>query len=336
MQRSLTRIGLTLLSIAATALTAQASASDKITCGITVRKDAEAACTRIIRNPTTKPADRFMAYYNRGWYYRRGGDLDKSLADFDAAERVDRDFANLYLSRGMLKREQRDLQGALEDLDIYVIHKPKDWNGYFQRALVFRQMGKPDQAMKPLLKAIELKPFERDLKPLYALVLLDLGRLAEAVKEAESLVASRRSDPVSFYVRAVVAKQRGATQNAMADLKKALNRSILFPAAYALRGLILEERGETDEAKKAYRMSLKNGGPVLDQETSQDYAQRRLDELEQRTNGLKVSSTKVSQPDTDRHLKRASSTSVRKLEVAQDCRRYIPSAAATVAVPCGS
>ncbi len=333
MQRSLSRIGLTFLSIAATALTAHASPSDRITCGITVRKNAEAACTRIIRNPTTKPADRFMAYYNRGWYYRRGGELDKSLADFNAAERVDRDFANLYLSRGMLKREQRDLQGALEDLDIYVIHQPKDWNGYFQRALVFRQMGKPDQALKPLLKAIELKPFERDLKPLYALVLLDVGRLTEAVKEAESLVASRRSDPVSFYVRAVVANQRGATQNAMADLKKALNRSSLFPAAYALRGLILDGRGEKEEAKRAYRMSLKNGGPTLDRETSQDYAQRRLNELDHRANGLKGSNSKVSRPVSKKLVKR---TGRAELEVAQDCRRYIPSAAATVVVPCGS
>lgn len=336
MQRSYSRIGLALLSITATALSVPAFASDKITCGITVRKASEAACTRILKNPTTKTADRFMAYYNRAWYYRRAGALDKSLADFNAAEGIDRDYAKLYLSRALLKHEQRDLEGALDDLDIYVLLEPNDWDGYFRRAIVFRQMGEPKQALKPLRKAMQLKPFERQLKPFYALILLDLGRTNEAVEEARRLVTTHRSDPVSYYVRAVVANQRGSSDNALEDLKKALRKSVLFPAAHALHGLILEGRGEIEAAKKAYQMAMKNGGPTIDKETSQDYAKRRLEELELGTDEVTVSKADVSKRPRKSKSKRTRRVSRDKRDDAQDCRRYIPSAAATVSVPCGS
>jgi tetratricopeptide (TPR) repeat protein len=307
-----------------------ASANDATDCSITVRKSSEAACTRIINGPANSQSERFMAYYNRGWYHRRAGDLTRALADFDSAEQLNRDYANLYLSRAMVKCELDDLEGAIADLDIYAVFEPRDWNGYFQRAVILRRMGKPEKALAALERALELKPYERVLKPLRVLVLSDLGRQAEAQSEADRLVATRRSDVVSRYARAVVSFRRGNLDEAVSDLDAAVKRQAMFPAASALRGQILELRGEIEDAKSQYHLALKLAGPTIDQETARDLARRRLDALDSGPTERVALQDRQESPFS--RPGRNSRSNV--LDVANDCRRYVPSAAATVSVPC--
>ncbi len=331
MARAFKKPCLAVTALVLTALPGIATASDKMECSVTVRKSSEAACTRIIKSHANSRADRFMAYYNRAWYHQRSGSPEKALEDFDFAERLNRDFSKLYFSRALLKLELNDLDGALEDLDVYAVLEPRDWNGFFQRAQVLRQHGRPKSALSPLNEAARLKPYERDLKSLRVLILSDLGRDSEAAIEADRLVAGRRSDPVSRYARAVVSFRQGSLDNALSDIKAGLRRQALFPAAHALRGQILEMRDDVEAAKSAYRRALKSAGPTIDRETSQDLARRRLDVLNT------ASTARVAlQTQHDSPFGRAKIHNNKNAAKNGDCRRYIPSAAATVSVPCGN
>lgn len=331
MARSLTTTTLGLAVLAASALFGPVSANDFIDCSITVRTSSEAACTRIINAPANSKADRFMAHYNRAWYHLRQGARDKALADFNAAEQLDRNYSKLYLSRAQAKRELDDPKGAIADLEVYAVLEPGDWNGHYQRAEVERRLGQPKKALAALDKALALKPYEAALKPLQVLLLSDLGRQSEAAAEADRLVGTRRSDAVSRYARAVVSFRRNAFEDALGDITAALKQRALFPAAYALRAQIFELRGDIEGAKNEYRMALKSAGPTIDQEAAQETARLRLDVLETATSArvaLRSKSESVF----------AQGSAVAKRDTAAgggDCRRYIPSAATTVSVPCG-
>ncbi|KUO66028.1 MAG: hypothetical protein APF80_07055 [Alphaproteobacteria bacterium BRH_c36] len=322
-------LGLAVLTAAA--ISVPASANDLIDCSVTVRKSSEAACTRIINAPANPKTDRFMAYYNRAWYHLRQGALDKALSDFNAAEQLDRNFSKLYLSRAQVKRELNDFTGALLDLDVYVVFEPRDWSGHYQRAEVARRLGQPKVAIAALDKSLAQKPYEAVLKPLRVLLLSDLGRHSEAVGEADQLVAARPRDPVSRYVRAVISFRRNAFENALSDIKAALKQQALFPAAHTLRAQILELRGDVGEAKNQYRQALISAGPAIDQETAEATARLRLDVLENQSTArvaLRDKSQSVFAQGNPAENRRADNG-------IGDCRRYIPSAAATVPVPCG-
>ncbi|MCH9807376.1 MAG: tetratricopeptide repeat protein [Alphaproteobacteria bacterium] len=325
------QIGLITSLIAAALASCPASASDKIQCSSAVSKSSEAACTRIILKLSNPAADRFMAFYNRAWYHRRSGAYDLAVADFNAAEALNKDFAKLYLSRALVKRETGDLDGALADLDTYTALDNNNWTGYYQRALILRLKGLPEDALGPLKKAQDLKPYERRLKALRVLVLSDLRHDASATKEADKLVAGRRSDPIGRYARAVVNFRQGEYDRALKDLKAAIRKQALFPAAHALRGQILEIRRRTDAAKSAYRRALKSAGPTIDQNTSQDLARRRLETLDSGRSGRLALRTQSDSP-----FGRSNKRNAKKKNQKRECRRYIPSAAVTVSVPCSN
>ncbi|MBU2583605.1 MAG: hypothetical protein KJ622_18005 [Alphaproteobacteria bacterium] len=324
-------VTLSLAALTIIAALAPAAANDMIDCSITVRKSSEAACTRIINGVGNPKADRFMAYYNRAWFYLRQSNQAKALKDFDSAEKLDRNYSNLYLSRAQAKRELDDLDGAIADLDVYTVLEPGDWNGYYQRSQVERRLGNSKKALQSLNRAIELKPFERALKPLQVLLLSDLGRQSEAAEEADRLVAGRRSDAVGRYARAVVSFRRNAFDNALDDLKAALRSRALFPAAYALRAQIFELRGEIEDAKQNYRSALKSAGPTLDQETAQEIARLRLDVLQ-----ADGSARYALRTSSESAFAQGGGVRAKVGETSKgDCRRYVPSANATVSVPCG-
>ena len=55
------------------------------------------------------------AYMDRGNANAQKGLLDEAIADYDAALRINPDFALAYYNRGLVRREMGDSQGGEED-----------------------------------------------------------------------------------------------------------------------------------------------------------------------------------------------------------------------------
>jgi tetratricopeptide (TPR) repeat protein len=265
-----------------------------------------AACTRFMDRTDLTTRDRFLALFNRAWAYRRAGANEKALADFDAAEALDRASAKLYLSRAQTKYDLGQAAGALADLDRYVSLSPRDWAGYYQRARILRELHQNERALADLSRAIEANPFGDELHPLRVLTLADLGRLDTAKVEADRGLAGRNNDATSRYARAVVSFGLRDFEAASADLDAAIASEPLFTAAYALKAQIDEARDDPKAAEKNYRLALRPGGPTLDRMLAKKLAERRL--------------AKILKPVSDD----------------QPCRRYLPMIATTIAVKCGA
>lgn len=303
--------------------------ADHVDCSATVRKSSVAACKRLLQHGGLAERERFMATFNLGWSHYRAGANREAVSAFDAAERLDPGYANLYLSRALVHQDLGADDAALTDLDRYVKLDPDNWNGYYRRALSHRAKGAPKRAIADVEKALKLSPYARELAPLRVLLLAETGQVDKAADEAEKIVAERPSDAVAAYVRAVVLFRRRDLKAAQTDIAAALKSSPLFSAAHTLEGEIGEANGKPEAARASYLRALQVGGPEIDAAPARDKARKRLAALDNAPPA--EASERNSKPAAG---KTADDPPARKSQGPVDCRRYVPSARMTISVPC--
>ena len=74
-----------------------------------------AACGALIDNAKTEKADRIKALIARGAAYERKDMIDRAIADYDGALRLDPSLADIHNTRGELWRKKGDLPKAVAD-----------------------------------------------------------------------------------------------------------------------------------------------------------------------------------------------------------------------------
>jgi tetratricopeptide (TPR) repeat protein len=72
-------------------------------------------CDALIDHDKTERADRLKALLARGAAYQRRDDIDRAIADYDVALRLDPKLADIFNSRGELHRSKGDRLAALND-----------------------------------------------------------------------------------------------------------------------------------------------------------------------------------------------------------------------------
>ena len=113
-----------------------AATDDAATCGDRQVDDAErmTACTRAIESGALSAPELSMAHFGRAKVLERRGELERALADWDAAIRMRPDAAILYIERGSLLLEMKDLERAGADLDQALRLDPNSRLAHFWRA----------------------------------------------------------------------------------------------------------------------------------------------------------------------------------------------------------
>ena len=76
---------------------------------------AIAVCGALVDNDKTARADRIKALVARGGAYARKDQIDRAIADYDTALRLDSALADVFNARGELWRGKGDLPRALAD-----------------------------------------------------------------------------------------------------------------------------------------------------------------------------------------------------------------------------
>jgi tetratricopeptide (TPR) repeat protein len=135
-----------------------------------------AGCTRIVEDADEGKTMRGVAYVARGLAWQKKGDLDRALADYTEAIKVNPKDALAYNNRGMLWRERGDSDRAIADFtaaiaidplprsdEAYsrrgnaIVAKP-DVNVYENRALALLERSDFDGAIADFDRAINLDP----------------------------------------------------------------------------------------------------------------------------------------------------------------------------------
>jgi tetratricopeptide (TPR) repeat protein len=207
----------------ATALTAPAVADDRADCRATGAPDAAiAACTRLIgagHIQGSQLADLFAA---RGRAHRVQADLDRAIADFDEAIRLDSARAFFLELRGNVWFERRDYQRAIADYDRALQVNPRLVPAHIGRASAHFAKGDFDAAVADYQAAIELNPKAAGL----------------------------------YVQRGNVWRRKGDAARAITDYSEALRIAPALLGAHVARGIALEAAGDRSGARADYQAAL--------------------------------------------------------------------------------
>jgi tetratricopeptide (TPR) repeat protein len=150
--------------------------------GVAMAQDATAQET---------PLPNAEAYYNRGNANSKKGDsvaLDRAIADYTQAIKLDPTFVQAYVTRGFAYSEKADFDRAIADYTQALQLAPKFVQAYVNRARAYRLKGDIDRAIADYTQVIQLNP----------------------------------KFAVAYYNRGIAYRMKGDTDRAIADHRQAL------------------------------------------------------------------------------------------------------------------
>jgi Flp pilus assembly protein TadD len=176
-------------------------------------------CTAVIDKGVE--ADRAWAYYTRGLAYKRKGEHDRAIKDFDQATALDPKDAKAYLNRGLSYENKGEKARALSDFDMAILLDPKNAEAYNNRCWLRALQGMDlDAARADCDSAIAIKS-EGAYLDSRGLVGIKQGRFAYAWADYDAAV---RADPYAatyYYGRGIAALRLGRLADGNADLARA-------------------------------------------------------------------------------------------------------------------
>ncbi len=181
-------------------------------------KDTESLFLNVIENYPNS----HRARNNLGNIYRRRGELDDAIVEFEKAIAISprpRTYSNLgavYRKKGMMLEAINQYRTAMEI-------NPDDPEPHFGLGIVYAERGDFQNAKSSYERAIELDPF-------YAEAMGNLGALYAAV---------------------------GEYKKAITEYRRAIEADTLFTEAYFNMGVALTKVGRVEEAIKAYEAAVK-------------------------------------------------------------------------------
>src|SRR6266404_1188228 len=94
-------------------------------------------CTQSINSGTWKGRDLAAYYNNRGYAYSHKGDLDRAIADYSEAIRIDPKDAIAFNNRGSAYSHKGDLDRAIADYSEAIRLNPKDAIAFNNRGIAY-------------------------------------------------------------------------------------------------------------------------------------------------------------------------------------------------------
>ncbi len=324
-------LGAGLLLLAALASPSFAGMNEDLaSCTAANGRESANACTRVMNSGRLPREQFYIGYFNRGSGYRKAGDLDAALADFNRVVSLNPDFAAGFHARGLVRDDQDAPEKALEDFDRAIKVDPKDWGAYYSRAVLRRARQDYDGAVADVEKAADLKPKQPQVRLLRALLKVDKSDYDAARAEADKVLADGEAKAGAYYVRAAVAFAQNDLDAASADIDKALEFKDSLAPALVLKGRILEARGDKPAAKSRYRQALAQPASFLEGRSVQRKARDRLNALDgvDTANAALDKGNGNARPDkTDE----APDTPPRNV----GCKRFLPATGVTITIDCG-
>ncbi len=205
-----------------------------------------AACTRIIQDRGETAKNSAIARRYRGLAYQRKDDLDRAIADYSEAIRLDPKYAEAYYGRGLTYRNKDDVERA--DYSEAIRLEPQVAAAYFNRGKLFHLQGNSGRALADFDEAIRLDPKFVFAYTNRGYVYLARGNNHRAIADFSEAI---RLEPklVSTYIdRGNAYRARGDNDRAIADFGEAIRLAPKFADAYYNRGLAYLYGGTLDKA----------------------------------------------------------------------------------------
>jgi tetratricopeptide (TPR) repeat protein len=190
----------------------------------------------------------FAAYYNRGHAWRAKGDLDRAITDYSQAIRLDPKSAGAYNNRGNSWQDKGDLDHALADYDGAIRLDPYLAGAYNNRGNTRRAKGDFDRAIADYNQAIRLDPAFAMAYNNRGTAWYIKGDFDRAIADYDQTIRLDPKEASAYRARGDAWRDKGDLHRAMADYDKALSLDETSVNAYRGRGLINFVHGEFSDA----------------------------------------------------------------------------------------
>jgi tetratricopeptide (TPR) repeat protein len=199
-----------------------------------------------------------FAYNNRGYAYQKYyNDMDKALADYSTAIRIDSTYYRSLSNRGVVYFNLGDPENAIRDFTRSLDYHPQNEDALLGRANSLSSLGRYANALPDYDRYLELQPGNAQAWLWRGVAHYNTGAHQEALK---NILQSRKIDPQSdeaAYWEALSHKELQQKDAALQAIETALRINPQRYDAALLAGLVHYESGAYDAAIEAFELSTR-------------------------------------------------------------------------------
>ena len=240
------------MAVAASASFAQSAPDDTISCNNDTGDKAIAACTRVLGlNPQP------WAFNNRGNAYYTKGDLDRAIADYNEAIRLDPKDDNAFYDRGTVYNSKGNYDHAVADLNEALRLNPKNALAFNNRGSVYYREADYDRAIADYSEAIRLNPNDAVAFNNRGLAYGWKGDDEQAIADYSEAIRLNPNDADALANRGYAYDNKGDYDHAIADLTEVIRLNPNDAEALANRGYAYAGKGDYDQAIADYTQAIR-------------------------------------------------------------------------------
>jgi len=189
-----------------------------------------------------------VALCERGIAYRDLKQLDKSMADFSSAIRIDPNYFIAYYNRGLGYWNLGQWDKAISDYSRMIEADPQNPEVYFNRGLAYFSLGQPEKSITDYSQAISLDPEYSDAYSNRGLALGNLGRWENAIDDYSRAIIIDPHNADAFYNRAIAYTNTAQPDKSIYDFSSAIDIAPKYVEAYLNRGITFISLGQWENA----------------------------------------------------------------------------------------
>ena len=200
-------------------------------------------------------------YNNRGVAFLRAGAVDRALADFDVALRLDVQHGPAYNNRGnaflMLGRCDEAIADYGKALEMGLTNPVDLTRLYYNRGLAYQSKGEDALALRDLNKALEYDPYYAEAFYNRAIVRTSQGDYKGALEDYTRSLALKPMNVKALNNRGVLYKMLGEYPKAIEDFDRAIQLQPTYADAYFNRGAVWNSQQKSDSAIADFTEAIK-------------------------------------------------------------------------------
>lgn len=185
----------------------------------------------------------------RGKTYRQAGNLDKALADYDSAIKIDPNFSDAYVDRAALYIYKAEYDKTIQDSSKALSIDPRTTEALFNRGAAYLLSRNPEKAIPDYNEGLKINPENVKGYLGRGMAYSDTGKYEQAVADFSNALAINPRLFTAYTERAKCYFNMGKFDEALADYSMAIELNPKFAAAYVKRAAILMRKGDRLKAK---------------------------------------------------------------------------------------
>jgi TonB family protein len=197
------------------------------------------------------------AYNNRGIAYDARGEFDRAIADYNEAVRLDPKDAVTFNNRGETYRHKGDFDRAIADYNEAVRLDHKLSTAYGNRGTAYYAKGDLDRAIADYDQAVRLDPKDATAYNNRGIAYDARGDFDRAIADYSEAIRLNSKDAVTFSNRADTYRHKGDFDRAIADYNEAFRLDPKLAPAYGNRGNAYYAKGDLDRAIADYDQAVR-------------------------------------------------------------------------------